>query len=85
MEGTRSSNSPVPPSSRFFTRASRRREGRSEGLRMVGLAFSLSSSMVPAAPEVYPRAVEVCDGGEGQNDVALFCPAFHGSMDSAGM
>ena len=44
--GMRSSKSPVPPSSRFFVDDSRRREGRSEGFRIVGLALSLSGSIL---------------------------------------
>ncbi|KAB8596111.1 hypothetical protein FH972_025820 [Carpinus fangiana] len=46
VDGTRSSKRPVPPSLRVMVVCVARREGRSEALRMVGLALSMEPSMM---------------------------------------
>ena len=72
--GMRSSKSPVPPSSRFFADDSRRREGRSEGFRIVGLALSLSGSILTQ------KALGMCNCGR-MSDCELpqvVCVSFKG-------
>lgn len=59
--GCMESNKPVPPSTRCLMLLSARRDGRSEGFKMVGFEFSRLASML-----IMVLSVEFCDFEVGQ-------------------